>query len=543
MKTVPSNQRLLFFSLSVLSSLLLYLAWPVMPFFPLILVAFTPLFWINEQLGNDRLRLGAFILYIYTTLALFNIFTTWWVWNSTPPGAVFAMLVNALLMLIPWLAYRVTTYRLKFVWWSHFSIVLYFIAFEYWHLNWELSWPWLTLGNSAALFPEMVQWYEYTGVLGGSFWILTTNVLVFLCYSCYVKKQPRHKALFYLTLSVALIPVLFSFLRYLTYKEEGKGKEVVVIQPNIDPYTQKYPGTKNFISYAEQYQRLESMSKDAIGSSTDFVLWPETSFPADILEEDDSQKVVANNVMLRNLVLFTQHYPRTAFLVGADSYHFFPSAETADGMAYPTQDPKVFYTPYNTGLFITKGQAPVFYHKSKLVPGVEVLPYPKIFGFVTQSLGDLVVASVGKQKQRTVLKTADHTAVSPVICYESIYGEFLGEYVKNGAGLFFIITNDAWWGNTAGHVQHFHYARLRAIEHRKCVARAANTGISGFINQRGDIISQSHYDEQRAMRQVLLYNPTSTLYSLLGDAMGIFAVVGSLVFLVLGITGKKIIHD
>ncbi|MDB5273333.1 MAG: lnt [Chitinophagaceae bacterium] len=540
---MKTNSRLFYFCLSALTSVLLYLAWPVSPFFPFVFIAFVPLFWINEQLGGERLRLGAFALYTYVALALFNIFTTWWVWNSTPPGAVFAMLVNALLMLIPWLSYRITTYRLNMVWWSHFSIVPAFIAFEYWHLNWELSWPWLTLGNSAALFPELVQWYEYTGVLGGSFWILISNVLVFLCYVYYKQKRARFKSMCYLALSVVLLPAFFSFLRYMTYKEQGKGTEVVVIQPNIDPYTQKYPGTQHFIPYNEQYKRLESLSRGAIGNSTSFVLWPETSFPEDILEEPNLKDLTAHNALFGELIRFSDQFPTTAFVVGADTYRFFSSAETKEGTAYPTQDPNVFYTPYNTGLFIQQGQAPLFYHKSKLVPGVEVLPYPKIFGFVTKSLGDLVVASVGKQIKRTTFVSRDSTSIAPIICYESIYGEFLGKYVKNGAGLLFIITNDAWWGNTAGHQQHFHYARLRAIEQRKCVARAANTGISGFINQRGDILAQSHYDEQRSMRQTLLYYPKPTLYSLIGDITGPISIVGTFVFVIIGIVGKKKAHE
>jgi apolipoprotein N-acyltransferase len=536
---MKKNQRLLFFFLSVLSAFLLYLAWPVSPFFPLIFIGFVPLFYINEQLGTERLKLGAFALYAYTALALFNIFTTWWVWNSTPPGAVFAMLVNALLMLVPWLAYRFTTYRMKMLWWSHFSIVPYFIAFEYWHLNWELSWPWLTLGNSAALFPELVQWYEYSGVLGGSFWILISNVLVFLCYIYYHKKRSRFQSMVYVALSVILLPAFYSYLRYLTYEEQGTGKEVVVIQPNIDPYTQKYPGSPDFIPYSEQYKRLVNMSEDAMGSNTDFVLWPETAFPEDIEEDSDTNVLFRSHYLLSELIHFTNQHPHTAFLIGTDTKRFFPTSESEGNIAYPTQNPAEFCTPYNTGLFLEKGKTPLFYHKSKLVPGVEVLPYPKVFGFVTSGLGDLVVASVGKQKLRTPFKKNDSTSVAPIICYESIYGEFLGEYVKNGAGLLFIITNDAWWGNTAGHKQHFHYARLRAVEQRKCVARAANTGISGFINQRGDVIDQSNYDEQRAMRQTVLYYPKPTFYTLTGDSSGPAALLGTLVFLIFGIAGKK----
>lgn len=536
---MKTNQRLLFFSLSVLSSLLLYLAWPVSPLFPLLFIGFVPLLYINEQLGTERLKFWSFAGYTYLALLLFNTFTTWWVWNSTPPGALFMLFANAALMLIPWMAYRITTYRMKMLWWSHFSIVPYFIAFEYWHLNWELSWPWLTLGNAAALFPETVQWYEYTGVLGGSFWILISNVLAFLCYVYYTRKRTRFKSLVYVTLSVILLPALYSYLYYLTYEEEGKGKEIVVVQPNIDPYTQKYPGTKNFIPYSEQYKRLEKMTEDAIGTSTDFVLWPETAFPEDIVEDPDTSVLFRGNKMFKELVNFADKHPATSFVVGADSYRFFPSAKTAEGMAYPTQDPHVFYTPYNTGLFIEKGRTPIFYHKSKLVPGVEVLPYPEVLGFVTSGLGEMVVASVGKQKLRSPFKKNDSTSVAPVICYESIYGEFLGEYVKNGAGLIFIITNDAWWGNTVGHKQHFHYARLRAVEQRKCIARAANTGISGFINQRGDILDQSNYDEPRAMRHTLLYHPKPTLYTLTGDLSGPVAIIATLVFLVFGVIGRK----
>ena len=516
------KQRLFFLSLSTASAALLYLAWPALPFFPLIFIAFIPLLWINKALGAERLRLWTFTLYTYCALALFNIFTTWWVWNSTPAGATFAMLVNAILMLVPWLAYRYTTVKLNMVWWSHFSIVPYFIAFEYWHLNWELSWPWLTLGNASAMYPELIQWYEWTGVLGGSLWILTTNVFLFSSLVFFIEKQDAFKKTLRLSLIVLLAPALISLLRYVTYTEKGIEKEVVVIQPNIDPYTEKYSGSPHYVPYAEQYLRLENLTRGTITKETAFVLWPETAFPDDFEEERATQ-----NGMVQQLQTFASQYPNTAFLVGADTYRFFETPENDGNIAYPIKEEGIYYTPYNTGVFIEKGNAPLFYHKSRLVPGVETLPYPHIFGFLTDNLGDLVVASVGKQKERTPFVTKDSAAVVPIICYESIYGAFLGEYVKQGAGLFFIITNDAWWGNTPGHQQHFHYARLRAVEHRKHIARAANTGISGFIDQRGNIMDQSEYAKPCSMRKTILYNAKATLYSLTGDVLGILAILGT----------------
>ncbi|MFN6947122.1 MAG: nitrilase-related carbon-nitrogen hydrolase, partial [Cytophagaceae bacterium] len=106
---------------------------------------------------------------------------------------------------------------------------------------------------------------------------------------------------------------------------------------------------------------------------------------------------------------------------------------------------------------------------------------------------------------------------APVICYESIYGEFVSDYVKNGATFIAIITNDAWWGNTPGHRQHLQYASLRAIETRKSVARSANTGISGFINQRGDILAASEYWVQDAMKGTIMSNDILTFYTKHGD--------------------------
>jgi apolipoprotein N-acyltransferase len=113
-----------------------------------------------------------------------------------------------------------------------------------------------------------------------------------------------------------------------------------------------------------------------------------------------------------------------------------------------------------------------------------------------------------------------------------VYGEFVTEYVRKGAGMLFIITNDGWWGNTPGHRQHFQYARLRAIETRRCIARSANTGISGFINQRGDVLQQTPYWQDAVISGKLLYDTTITFYVQYGDFLGRLSLFMS-VFLLL----------
>ena len=147
-----------------------------------------------------------------------------------------------------------------------------------------------------------------------------------------------------------------------------------------------------------------------------------------------------------------------------------------------------------------------------------------------------MMGNLGSQKERSAFFAPDRPelGVGPIICYESIYGEFVTGYVQHGASLLFIITNDGWWGNSPGHRQHFQYARLRAVETRRSIARSANTGISGFINQRGDIVQQTPYWEEAAISETLNANDKLTFYVIYGDYLGRGAVfLGSILFLYL----------
>jgi apolipoprotein N-acyltransferase len=110
--------------------------------------------------------------------------------------------------------------------------------------------------------------------------------------------------------------------------------------------------------------------------------------------------------------------------------------------------------------------------------------------------------------------------LAPVICYESVYGDFVADYVKNGATLIGIITNDGWWSDSPGHLQHLQYATLRAIETRRDIARSANTGISGFINQKGEITQQTGWWVQAVSRATVHLNEELTFYVRYGELIG-----------------------
>ena len=100
----------------------------------------------------------------------------------------------------------------------------------------------------------------------------------------------------------------------------------------------------------------------------------------------------------------------------------------------------------------------------------------------------------------------------------------------------FITTNDGWWGNTAGHRQHFIYARLRAIETRRSIARSANTGISAFINQRGDILQESNYWEPAVLKDSINANDKITYYTQQGDYIARIAAFISVMLLLIAIS-------
>ena len=451
-------------------------------------------------------------------MVLWNAFTTWWVSHSTLPGGIAAVLFNSALMCIPLMAFYFTRKYLGNTI-GYISFIVYWVAFEQLHLNWDLSWPWLTLGNGFATLNTWVQWYEYTGFLGGSVWVLLVNVLFFQAVKDYPNQRIEFKKL-WLPVLLIVAPILISFGILATYKEKGTPTEVVVVQPNIDPYREKFSGHENFIPYEEQQRRLISLSEQKITKNTKFVVWPETA-----LRQDQGywEEQLHNYQSIQELKDFVQYHPQIELVAGLDSYTFYgdnkdasPTIRHLEGFGY--------YDSFNSGVHINRKGEIDIYHKSKLVPGVEKLPYPEVFKFLGPLAIDLggTVGSQGSQDTRDVFYHAQDSTFSaaPVICYESIYGEYVSEYVRNGANLIFIITNDGWWNDSPGYKQHLQYATLRAIETRRSIARAANTGISGFINQKGEITDRSEWWVQASLSQTILANTDLTFYTRTGEYIG-----------------------
>jgi apolipoprotein N-acyltransferase len=150
------------------------------------------------------------------------------------------------------------------------------------------------------------------------------------------------------------------------------------------------------------------------------------------------------------------------------------------------------------------------------------MPYPKVFRFLERFALNLggISGSLGMQPHRTVFVTWDSTHIAPVVCFESVFGAYVGDYIRDGAQAIFVVTNDGWWRTTAGHKQHLYFSSLRAIETRRMVARSANTGISCFVDQRGLIHKRTKYGVETAIRGVVTLAATHTFYTRRGDMIG-----------------------
>lgn len=520
--------------LSVFSGLMLWLAWPPMHYTTFFLFfGMVPMLVAVENIIKSTATKKGTKIFEATFLGFFiwNTLSIYWVYNSLKmvgelvaiPISLIPYSLGPLLMASAfWLYYRfrLITNRSK----SLIALVCFWIAYEYLHQTWDLAFPWMTLGNGFAVSHQWVQWYEYTGVYGGTIWIWVVNILIFLIYSGLSEAQlSKSRLKLSGALAAALIlPIGFSLLKYYNYKEQSDPSNVVVVQPNIDPY-----GKSGLIPAALQVQTLTHLS-DSLGQvNTEFFLWPETAIP-----EDMDENHIRTSPHFVQVQRFLSKYRNGNVLTGAETHKFFNYAKTSTANAIPgtTQ----FYDRYNTAVNIENSAQVQFYHKSKLVPGAESMPFGDALSFLKPVFAHLggAVGSYAGQEKPGVLYSQSGIGAAPVICYESIWGEWVADGVKEGAQFIAIITNDGWWENTSGKDQHLDYAKLRAIETRRWVCRSANTGISAFINQRGDVVQQSKWWVRAALKQDINLNSDLTFYVKYGDYLpktgSFLAVLGML---------------
>ncbi|WP_185849487.1 apolipoprotein N-acyltransferase [Blattabacterium cuenoti] len=536
-----------FFIYSVFSGVLLGLGWPTYGSPIYLFIAFIPLLYIENYLNHS---LFSILLFSFITFLTWNAISTWWLSYAKRANGTFAIeaylapvLLNALFMSIIFSFYSCIKKHVKNKKIGYVFLICLWISFEKMHLEWELSWPWLNLGNGFANRTEWIQWYEYTGILGGSIWIWIVNIG--LTESIFQYKNDKnilflYKKIFF-NIGIIFFMIFISNLIYIKYKrnQHERTANVLILQPNIDPYNKKYR-----ISTDELIFKLKKLIDQKISKESMIIIAPETMFPG------KGNKIRIKDINKNKIISTFQDYlknksPNTVFITGVELYTLYRKnkSETSIPIFQKEKKNTQWVDIFNSVIQIGSNENIEFHHKSKLVPAVETFPYKKIFspilGNILLNFGGTVM-ELGKEKDPSVFKYPYlGIKIAPIICYESVFGEYVSSFFrKKNVELMIIITNDGWWGLSQGHKQHMYYARIRAIENRKCVARSANTGISCFIDEKGEIMSYIPYGKEGFLYKKIFLNRNKTFYIKYGDFISKICLLTTIIILLYTITYK-----
>ena len=503
---------------ALLAGGLLTAAWPTWGIAPLIFIGLVPLLLMEDRIaqgGNGKLFWLSFLAFL-----VWNVATTWWVWNATP-AAIAAWALNAIFMTIVFNMFHLTKKKVCNNPWGNFFLIPYWMAFEMLTYWWSIKWPWLNLGNCFSICHKWVQWYEFTGVAGGTLWVLIVNILITNIFLFFKSKAMKPLLInIGVELAVLLLPILISTRMYKDYEDQGEDTEVIVVQQNCDPWNEQFD--EQF--YDQVIQNNINLSLPLVTPKTRFIVSSESAIQEGIwLHELDQVHA------LKTLHAYMQRFPQAAFVIGGTTYEWVPRGMENDFAARPIDNMNHYYFSHNSALLIDSINVQ-HRNKSQLVVGVEAIP--EWLGFLKNYSITMGIArgTLKGDTEAKVLAYGKHKA-GVAICYESAFGEYVGQFCKKGADLLFVITNDGWWGDTPGYRQHFEFSKLRAIENRRSVARSANTGRSGFINQRGDVLQQTHYWVPDAIKATLKANTKVTFYAQHGDYLSRIAVYLTFVLL------------
>ena len=502
-------------TLALTSGLLLGIPWIIPSFFFLIFIAWVPFLQLEKDIHNNRNR-HALLNYAFAGFFLMNVLGAWWVTQAQWLGATLIFLANALVQaLIFWLASRVRTI-LKIP--LFFPFLFIWLGYEYVHNIWDLAWPWFNLGNALVTAPRLIQWVEFTGVRGGSLWIILTNFAIFKAYEVYRKRGVGATVpIGAVTLLLLLVP---AFLLYQIFHNIQPGAETVkiaLIQPNLDPYTEKFIPENQARHAAEFFKTAETLCDD----ETQYLFGPETLIVQQIDEENP-----ITSPYYRQLMDFRQKHPGLNCLLGVHSYRKLGS-DIPPGSRFD-REKGFYYEAFNTALFLAPGGGPQFYHKTKLVPIFERMPFVQYLGFLGKfslELGGYNGTYSYRQESTSFESSNGSISILPILCFESVFGPYCAQNLTEKLGFICMITNDGWWKNTPGYRHHFNFSPIRAIECRRDLVRVANNGISALIDANGTVMAQTPWWKKATLKGEVHLRQGRTFFARHGDYLGRISLV------------------
>jgi apolipoprotein N-acyltransferase len=511
-----SARRLL--GLALLSGVLLGFSFPPVPTGILACVAFVPFFILFE--AEPGYAVG--FRFSYATFFVVNLITLYWTGGFTHGKDPYLMAAGASLLLahplffyLPvagWILLRKhfgRTYALclfPFLW----------VAFEYLHSMADISFPWLTLGNTQTYDLPAVQMASLTGVYGITFWLLWLNVLLYLFLSRLRsgswKLRSLRSALFLgLCAAVYLLPRVYGASVLSGPRHAGLDSiRVGVVQPNVDPFE------KWGLNPERQVQVLQDLTDAVADQKPDLILWPETAVPFYLLDE-------------RNRPFFEQIRHQVdslgiPLLTGIPDITYYREGDRIPGSSKISTDGRR-YDNYNSSMLLQPHEDTIQkYAKMLLVPFAERVPFSEALSFLNAMQWNFGLGGWGIGAEETIFRvrprgpdSARGFSFSNCICYESAYPAFVAGFVRHGAEFLTVITNDSWWGNTSGAYQHAQYAILRAVENRRWVVQCANGGISCAVDPYGRVVQPTRMFTRGTMVASIMPERALTFYSRTGD--------------------------
>jgi apolipoprotein N-acyltransferase len=372
-------------------------------------------------------------------------------------------------------------------------VPLLWVALEYLRSFLLTGFPWANLSYSQYLNLPFIQMADITGAYGLSFVIALVNATLYLVVHQWSKKAFPFKEV------IITAIILLGFLIYGYFKmgiidrqmTRNPPLRIGLVQGNIDQFTK---WDKSF--QVETLKIYEKLSFRVAEAKPDLIIWPETATPFFFQDAKEYQPLVLDIPKKTNAFL----------LFGTPSYRI--------------QKGEVDH--YNSAYLVSpSGELIGKYDKIHLVPFGEYVPMQNLLFFIGslgEGIGDF------KSGKEIFNFSLPQGKFGVLICFEIIFPDLCRRFVKRGANFLVTITNDAWFGKTSAPYQHFSIATFRAVENRVFVARAANTGITGFIDPRGRILKQGGIFTEEAINGTIRLSSQKTFYTLYGD---IFAWVCS----------------
>jgi apolipoprotein N-acyltransferase len=500
---LPKLNTKLIIVICVVSGILIGISYPPIPFPYFIFIAFVPYFYVL----NNTDQLIKRVHFSYITFFVFNLITIYWVGSWTKEADPFLMISGGLLLFVNPALYLIPVflhhYALRTIGkkGALFLFPFFWVFFEYLYTLTDLRFPWLTLSNSVTGFNYFIQIAEIIGAYGISLLILFINLLIYLFISDYKKNGKINYLIGNAIFSILVVIIIYGVIKNNVDYDRGEKVRVGLIQPNLNPW-EKWSGG----NLEEQIDLYLELSQKAVDKGAKLIVLPESALPVYLLSGNYDFEVnrIRNFVNKNNVFLLT----------GMPDINFYYDGEKAPEDAKETKVSGAKYTSFNSILgFSPDSFAIQKYGKIKLVPFGEKVPFVEEIPL----LGDLIKWQVGISSWNTGsgIKVFEYgkNKIGGVICIESIYPDFVAEFVQKGAGLITVVTNDSWYGYSSGPFQHKEISRLRAIENRKYVVRAANGGVSCIIDPHGKIISETELFTRDVLVGDITFNYEKTFYS------------------------------